>query len=231
MVKPFSVLFTNGIHHGLIASVALPPDLGEIPESVMVRLRPEERKVAQTLKGFRQIQWVGGRLAARAALRALGYKAVAVLSDPFGAPVCTDNANGHALSISITHKRTIAIALAARAIHGSIGVDLETVEPTRPGVAAKVLTKAELHQIEQLAVDRQWAATVVRFAIKESIYKALAPTLKRYIGFTEAEVEPDVDGTATVRLDLTEGEAPQSIDARYRWTEHGVLATVRVQWG
>jgi 4'-phosphopantetheinyl transferase EntD len=93
-----------------------------------------------------------------------------------------------------------------------------------------VLTPSEVEVVEALPEARRWTATLLRFSIKEAIYKALAPRLQRYIDFQEAEVTPATDGRASVRLLLKEGPLPADIEARYSWLEAAVLSTVRARW-
>ena len=168
---------------------------------------------------------MGGRLAAQAALRGLGRSPSPVLSGPRGAPT-----GPKGLNVSISHKNNLAVALVARSELGSIGIDLEHLEPARHGVAERVLRPEELEAVRALPQERQWVATVLRFTIKEAIYKALAPRLVRYIGFDEASVAPGVNGDAEIRLFLKSGDGPAHIEARYIWLSTAVLATVRATW-
>jgi 4'-phosphopantetheinyl transferase EntD len=46
---------------------------------------------------------------------------------------------------------------------------------------------------------------MLRFSLKEAIYKATHPLLNQYVGFQEAEVTPLSDGTATVVWNLESG--------------------------
>jgi 4'-phosphopantetheinyl transferase EntD len=205
--------------------MSLPPTPVEVSSAVLSRLHPEEQAAAQQLKGYRKIEYVGGRLAARAALAQLEERPAPVLQDPRGAPTA-----GPKVSLSISHKRTLVVALAARSAFGAVGVDLEDLQPPRPGIERMVLTPSELEVVEAMPESRRWTATLLRFSIKEAIYKALAPRLQRYIDFQEAEVTPATDGTATVRLLLKEGPLPADIEARYSWLEAAVLSTVRARW-
>lgn len=211
--------------HGLVAGVSLPGTGERPPEDVLDLLLPPERELAEGLRGFRLESFVGGRIAAHAAVRALGRRPAPILPDERGAPRCDAP-----VSISISHKRNLAVALVAREEHGCLGVDLEELLPVRKGVASHVLRPDELVQVAELLPDRQWTGTVVRFSIKEAIYKALAPTMGRYISFEEAEVHPNTDGEVQVRLHLSEGDAPASLEARYAWIRGLVLSTVRVRW-
>lgn len=221
----YEITLRNALPHGVIAGVPLPGDGSDVPAEVLERLHPDERAAAETFRGFRRTSFVGGRLAARGALHGLGRTKGPVLSDGRGAPLAPSG-----ISVSITHKSHFAVAIAARSELGTLGIDLEDLAPERPGIAQRVLRPEEQEAVEALAADRRWTATVVRFSIKEAIYKALAPRLKRYIGFAEASVDPGVDGLAQVTLHLESGPAPVSLEARYTWLDQAVLATVRARW-
>jgi 4'-phosphopantetheinyl transferase EntD len=92
--------------------------------------------------------------------------------------------------------------------------------------------------------ERRWLEVMVRFAVKEAIYKAVHATLRRYVGFDEASVSVDL---STVRVseelaDLSSVEVTTSPNAVLRsdpapqlecFAEHAggrVLAAVRARW-
>jgi len=224
-VSHYTIVHKDALPHGIVAGASLPGSADPVPADVLAMLDPQERALAEAMRGFRQSEFVGGRLAARAAMGALGRGRGPILAGPRGAPLAPAG-----VALSISHKRHLAVAVAARAEFGTLGVDLEDLTPRRQGIAERVLVPAELEAVAALEEDRQWTATVLRFAIKEAIYKALAPRLKRFIGFDEACVEPDPDGTAAVTLSLTSGPTPRQVDARFAWLGDAVLATVRAQW-
>jgi len=224
-VNPFSIIHKDAVQHGIVLGVALPDSSDAVPESILEQLHPEERAYAVDLRGFRQVHWVGGRLAARGALQILGCGGPPILTDPWGAPTTRQD-----LSISISHKRHMAVALVARHEHGSLGVDLEDLSPVREGIESRVLRPEEREEVQALATNRRWISTLIRFSIKEAIYKALAPKHRRYIGFQEAAVFPGLDGTARVTLHLESGPAPTQLEARYVWLRRSVLSTVRAKW-
>ena len=58
---------------------------------------------------------------------------------------------------------------------------------------------------------------LLRFSMKESLYKALHPLLCQYVGFQEAEVTPLPDGTATVKWNIKNGK-------------HELFGKVSVNW-
>lgn len=221
----FEVVIKNATAHGLVVGVSLPGSGEPVPEAVLHELHPDEARFARTLRGFRQEQFAGGRLALRTACVGLGRQPGPVLPDARGAPCFSGGVSG-----SITHKRHLALALVAREATGSLGVDFEDLGPPREGIAQRVLRPEELAEVESLPAGRHWTATLTRFAIKEAIYKALAPRLQRYIAFEEAAVEPSPDGLARVVLHLADGPEPDEVQARYVFTERGILATVRARW-
>ena len=224
-VNPFSTAFTRGLPHGILAAVHLPNSSDEIPESILHRLHADERSHAMELSGKRRNEWIGGRIAAKVAARSIGVELPALLSDNFGAPQAP-----RALSVSIAHKDRLAVALVARRTHGIVGVDFEQIGRDRRDIAPKVLTPAEHEEILKLREDRQWTAILLRFAIKEAIYKALAPRMKRFIAFNEAEISDLANGSATVRLRLDGETTPDDIEVNYDWIADGVIATARVRW-
>jgi enterobactin synthetase component D len=225
-VEPYSVVFHEAVSHGILVGIALPDEPLEPPRTAIDRLHPDERAVASGLRGYRLVSWVGGRLAAREALDIFDRRDAPLLSDARGAPI-----GPRGLTVSVSHKRTLAVALVARAELGSVGVDLEELAPARLSIQDRVLTESERTALATLPPERQWTALLLRFTVKEAIYKALAPDLERYVGFEEAEVTPALDGTAAVTLNLVGDAPPVAVEARYSWFDHHVLATVRAQVG
>jgi enterobactin synthetase component D len=221
--SPFASAFVTALPHGIVAGVHLPPTPNPVPTEVLARLHPDERAHAVTLGGFRQVQFVGGRLAMGELFSELGLRRSAVLTDAHGAPTLPASVAG-----SITHKNDLAIAMLARGAPG-LGVDLEETDRDRPGVAARVLRPEELAAVAALPPERQWRETAIRFSVKEAIYKALHPFLLRYIGFGEVAVWPTPDGLDRIDPFLAPHEGPFVFDARHYWVENRVLATVRVR--
>lgn len=220
---PFTSLPLIAGPHGVIGLVRLPDSADPVPEEVLGRLHPEEAEYARALRGYRQVSFVGGRLALADALATLGVPRVPVLPDERGTPILPDGLTG-----SISHKRTLAVGLAALApSHVRVGIDLEDLDPPRPQVAPRVLRPAELSEIAQLPEDRRWIDLVIRFSAKEAIYKAIDPFVRRWVGFDEASVEPQVDGTLQLALHLTPPAPGLEVTGRFRWLPGHVLTTVR----
>ena len=221
---PFSAAFSRAVHFGHLAAVHLPDSKEPVPEDVLSRLDDLEREHALGLNGYRQVDWVGGRLALREALVAMDRRAPPLLVDEWGAPTLPQG-----LSASVSHKRTLAVALLARSRFGRLGVDLEDLGPERMGIAERVLLPEEHEAVMALPEHRRWTGLVLRFSMKEAIYKALHPYVHRYVGFDEALVRPDIDCTAQVELRLKQGEGPFRIEARYLWLGGRILTMVRAR--
>ncbi|MCB9662530.1 MAG: 4'-phosphopantetheinyl transferase superfamily protein [Alphaproteobacteria bacterium] len=220
----YEVAFHRALPHGVVSGVVLPATAEPVSDAVLERLHPDEAAHARTLAGFRQTSFVGGRLALRAARRQVGAPLGPVLPDPRGTPTLEGD-----WVVSVSHKTTLAVGMAARAADGTLGVDLEDRLPERLRIADRVLRPAELAALADLPPHRAWQALLLRFSLKESIYKALDPYVRRYVGFHEAEVDVGTDGRAGVFLHLAQGEGPFAVDARYTWLPGRVLTSVRIR--
>lgn len=227
-MSDFEQIFRTAEQHGLYFGVSLPKG-DTVAADAWNHLHPLEQKVARTLQGKRKISFVGGRLAARLGLKTIQQDSLGIIRDPMGAPIIN---NPHStLTISITHKSDQAIALVNRQRHVTVGVDLEHLHPPRPNIASKVLTNEEQTHLATLPVERQWCYLLMTFSFKESIYKALAPKWKRYIGFEEAVVFPQRDMTAKVSLRPVKNDIlPVDISARYIWHGDSIITSIAARW-
>jgi 4'-phosphopantetheinyl transferase EntD len=185
-------------------------ELGD-PEAALASLPPAEQDRARALAPLRRRAYVAGRTALHLALAASGDHGAPILSDDRGAPILPAGWVG-----SVSHKDARAAALIAPAGRGHLGVDLELAVPPRQDIARRILTPRE-----QAALPDRGRAVTLRFAIKEAIYKAIDPYVRRYVGFTEVELDLAGDAvTVTTAL-------PFAIEAT--WREHAGhwLATAR----
>lgn len=221
---PFRAAFSKAVHFGHLAAFHLPDSKEPVPEDVLSLLEGPEREHALSLNGYRQVDWVGGRLALRGALNAMDRRSPPLLVDAWGAPELPRGISG-----SISHKRTLAVALTARSKHGRLGLDLEDLAPERMAIAERVLLPEELSAVMSLPEYRRWTALVLRFSMKEAVYKALHPYVHRYVGFDEALIRPDIDCTASVELRLKQGEGPFRVEGRYLWLPGRILTMVRIR--
>lgn len=187
------------------------------PDAALTGLAPAEQQRAAELGAVRRRDFIAGRTALRLALADAPAAAAAILSDDRGAPVMPAGWVG-----SLSHKAGLAAALVAPAGAWHIGVDLERAVAPRADIASRILTPREQAALRDGDPARGPAVTL-RFAIKEAIYKALDPYVRRYVGFTEVELDLDGDAvTVTTAL-------PFAIEAS--WRAHGGhwLATARAR--
>lgn len=223
-MNPYEIAFHHAGPHGVLTAVHLPDSPEPVPEATLEQLHAVEAEHARSLRGYRQVQFVGGRLALASARKQLGAPPDAVLPNTRGAPQLPAGFVG-----SVSHKRTIAVAMAARDLGAKIGVDVEDYGPPRPGIADRVLRPSELAELHGLPPERFWISLLLRFSIKEAVYKALDPYVQRYVGFLEAEVHPDTSGLAEVQMHLRPGEGPFRIEARYDWVRGHLITSARIR--
>lgn len=139
-----------------------------------------------------------GRLAMRASLREHLHKPC--LKDRHGRPILPKGYVG-----SISHKGCVGVALSRNSDIMTVGVDIERHLPRKHSITRRVLTSVERNDLGSLEVVNVCAdqEVMLRFSLKEAIYKAVHPIINHYVGFQEAEVTPFKNGTAVVhwRLD------------------------------
>ncbi len=156
-------------------------------------LHPDEAAFAAGLAERRAREWVAGRLALRSLVRDHhGVELPPILVDGRGGPRLPST-----IAASISHKGEVAAALVGDG-QTAVGVDLEHDAPTRSDLAGRLLTiteRATLVGLDDLACRHEVRR---RFAVKEAIYKAVAPRVRRYVGFLEVELDaPTIDAGVT----------------------------------
>lgn len=172
----------------------------------------------------RQAEFLAGRCAARLALQCAGLGSGVPARGEDGAPVWPAGVWG-----SISHSAGVALSAVSR--DGFLGLDFEPL--ASPGIVADLSPMvADAGEWELLhTLPRQRAFTLV-FSLKESLYKALYPQLRRYIDFREIRL---------LEVDLGRGEAlckPRSalalalepgacFKAYWRWHNGGCLSYTR----
>lgn len=212
----FPLMFHDTLTHGAVVAVGLPLSLPEVsvPEAIRARLHPEEWQHAESLRSVRRLTWIGGRLALRAALERHGAPAsFPVLSNDRGAPTLPTGFVG-----SVSHKRSIAVALVAPDAGARIGVDVEELSTPRTQIARRILTEEELARWSSLPEVEQWPQLLLWFSAKEALYKALDPYVRRYVGFTEVELRSI--GPNRLRADLLTADL-HGFEAEGEWTRVG----------
>jgi 4'-phosphopantetheinyl transferase EntD len=175
----------------------------------------DEQRIADALGPVRRRELAAGRAALRCALADLGVtEPPAILADDRGAPVLPEGFVG-----SISHKAQRAAALVAPAGQGFVGVDIEVAAPSRLAIEKRILTPREQARVSGRDVT-------LYFSIKEAIYKAIDPIVRRYVGFTEVELDVRADGSVAVTV-LDVAKLPVVIEASWQERDGHWLATAR----
>lgn len=150
----------------------------------------------------RKAEYVAGRRCAAEAIRRLTGHSVFPGMGKDRAPIWPDGVVG---AISHSHERAIALAGSRLRFRG-IGIDVERLltEEEARDIATQALTASERHNLGN-AIDPFMTGLI--FSAKESLFKALYPTVKRFFFFEAAELSGfDTNGSASLRLtaDLSE---------------------------
>jgi len=133
----------------------------------------------------RQAEFLAGRLSAYAALNKLGV----FFSDiPIGKHRCPVWPEG--VNAAISHTNNIALCVAAKYCdYRFIGVDIENIieKSTIDNIANSIINPKEKRLIEQSDLPNNAAFTLL-FSAKESLFKALYPSVGRYFDFSAAVI-------------------------------------------
>ncbi len=166
----------------------------------------------------RQCEFLAGRLLAARALALLNLPPATVGRAPDRRPVWP-----HGLAGSISHARGFAACLVAPA--GDPGADVETLARDQALAALRrhALTAAD----QALLADEDPALVSLIFSAKETLFKALYPSVGRSFGFDAAELAA-LPGDSGLTLRLTRDLAPglsagQRFDIRARRRPDHVL--------
>jgi 4'-phosphopantetheinyl transferase EntD len=221
--EAFSTILSRPHDFGYLVGVQLPHGKAPAPEAVLARLDARELAVARSLTGYRHVEWVGGRLAARIAGGHFGVTDWAVLSGASREPLPP-----RGFSVSIAHKRNLAIALVAKTDGLGIGVDLEDDVAAVRASADIVLSPEERAAFVALPDLQRDRAIVLAFALKEAAYKALAIRFGRALAYRDARVDVLPDGTPTITMLLDDIDFNPVLEVAHEWREGQVIAAVRV---
>jgi 4'-phosphopantetheinyl transferase EntD len=217
-----AIAFETALPHGWCVGVQLPDGVAAGPEpGAMSALSPEEQRHALTLRRHRRTTWIAGRVAMRAALARLGVDAAAIMATERGAPALPSGVVG-----SISHKPELAVAMAAVDAGWTVGVDIERCAASAYDLGRRVLAEPEQAELAGLDDVDRGLGVMLRFSLKEAIYKAIDPLLQRFVGFGEVMVTPADDGGAKVRHGL---ELPLEIEAWWTVRDQHFLTSARAR--
>lgn len=173
--------------------------------------------------------FLGGRQALRLAFKSLNYNLnTPIFKDLYGAPILVSSSQSSSLfhlqniitdnpcylSGSISHKDSYVVGIASvtSSKQGNLGIDIEkSRNKASSRLKDRILTQNEqdsLGRLQIMSTDNSYhqvsvdEEVLLRFSLKESIFKALHPFICQPIGFHEVEVFPQSDGTAELKFQL-----------------------------
>ena len=180
-----SARLLTGVLPDLVASAELyedPPDLLPLPE--------EESLIARAV-AKRRNEFTTVRHCARQALAELGLPPVPILKGAKGEPCWPDGVVG-----SLTHCTGFRGAVVGlRTDVRSVGIDAEPHDVLPDGVLGAVSLPAERVELTALPGGVHWDR--ILFCAKEATYKAWYPLTHRWLGFEDAHITFEVDGTGS----------------------------------
>jgi 4'-phosphopantetheinyl transferase EntD len=208
-----SVLPAAGPAAANLASAELyddPPGLAPMPE--------EEPLIARSV-AKRRNEFITVRHCARIALGELGFPPGPILKGDKGEPCWPEGVVG-----SLTHCAGYRGAVVGRAgVVRSVGVDAEPHDVLPDGVLDAISLPAERSEMMALPAGMHWDR--ILFCAKEATYKAWFPPTKRWLGFEDAHITFDVDGSgsagsfeSTILVDGATLSGPPLTSLAGRWS-------------
>ena len=160
-------------------------------------LFPEEEAQRSRWEAARRREFATVRILARRALADLGLPPVAIPRGAQGAPAWPAGVVG-----SMTHCPGYRAAAVARSDDlPTIGVDAELSLPLPRGVLTVISLPDERRELQALAdIDPKVCWDRLLFSAKEALYKAWFPLTHRWLGFEDARIRLEPDGTLVAWL-------------------------------
>ncbi|HVV20977.1 MAG TPA: 4'-phosphopantetheinyl transferase superfamily protein [Pseudonocardiaceae bacterium] len=209
----------------------LPPEVVAVDivgDDPTARLLPGEEFLVANAVAKRRTEVTNARACAHRALAALGRPAdEPILRGPKGEPLWPAGVVG-----SITHTSGYyAAAVADAAKVRSVGMDAEVHGELPDGVLAHIAFGPELPMLAGLGRQGGIWWDRLLFSAKESVYKAWFPLTGRWLGFEDAEMTVNPDGTFAARILIdgttTDGGAPlTSMSGRWLVRDGLVLTAI-----
>ncbi len=172
---------------------ALGPDVGigiTDPRAETNSLFPEEEPAMARAVEKRRKEFAAGRTAARLAMQDLGIEPTAVPMAADRSPVWPAGLIG-----SVTHCDDLCIAVVShKGARTGIGIDVELAEPLGTDNETVICTQIEREWLQTQSIETRGLRAKEIFCAKESVYKALYPSIRRVLGFDEVELELPIGG-------------------------------------
>jgi 4'-phosphopantetheinyl transferase EntD len=197
-----------------------PSDLTPLPE--------EEPLIARSV-AKRRNEFVTVRYCARQALGELGVAPVPILKGDKGEPCWPEGIVG-----SLTHCEGFRGAVVGRRAEvRSVGIDAEPHDVLPKGVLGAISLPVERAELVDLPGGLHWDR--ILFCAKEATYKAWFPLTHRWLGFEDAHITFEVDGSGSagtfrskILIDPAAESGPPLTALAGRWTVRGGLALTAI---
>jgi 4'-phosphopantetheinyl transferase EntD len=156
-----------------------------------------------------------GRLAAHAALEAIGLDTGPILAGPHREPIWPEGVTG-----SISHVPGLAVAIVAPTNQtDGVGVDIESVR-FAPELETQVPRPEERFWLDRLPQLDRDANIFSLFSAKESVFKAFYPSVGTFFGFQAASLVPESSGFVGRLVEDIDGRYPptREFDIKCEWS-------------
>ena len=208
---------------GALAAAELytdPKELAPLPE--------EEPLIARSV-AKRRNEFITVRYCARQALVDLGVEPVPILKGDKGEPRWPDGIVG-----SLTHCEGFrGAAVGRREFVRSVGIDAEPHDVLPHGVLDAISLPVERRELQDMPTGVHWDR--VLFCAKEATYKAWFPLTHRWLGFEDAHIVFDVDGTgqagtftSQILIDPAAESGPPLTSLAGRWSVRNGIALTAI---
>ena len=187
---------------------------------------PDEVAYMERLRPRRRLEFATGRHCAQSALAALGAEAAVLGRESDGRPRWPQGVVG-----SISHCEGACVAAAAEdQSFAMLGIDVERRVPLPEGVLALVASPEEIAALPYHAfpTSRPAPLDTILFSAKESVFKALYPSLRRFFGFEDVLLSLSENCSFQVRLkpELARQAGRAGFEGRIALTHDHVLTAV-----
>jgi 4'-phosphopantetheinyl transferase EntD len=217
----------NTLLSGVLAPRVVAAELYSDPDDIAPL--PEEEPLIARSVAKRRNEFVTVRYCARQALGELGVGPVPILKGDKGEPCWPDGVVG-----SLTHCEGFRGAVVGWSSDvRSVGIDAEPHDVLPKGVLDAISLPEERAQLGALPGDLHWDR--ILFCAKEATYKTWFPLTHRWLGFEDARISFEVDGSGSagtfvsrVLIDPAAEHGPPLEVLRGRWSVRDGLALTAI---
>lgn len=151
-------------------------------------LHQHEQDIVHGMHPKRKQEFTNGRICAKKALQKAGITPPFISKHADGAPIWPEGWIG---SISHTNGLTGCIVGEVKQCLG-LGLDIERWNRVSPSIWNKIFTEKEQEFLLSLSPSEQSIRATQIFSAKEALYKFQRPITQQYLGFLEANWQPNL---------------------------------------